>query len=351
MKEDYAKRDKKRLKKLNILRWQEVVSGRGIKIAVIGGEKGNHHNGVSIIKSVAPNAQIIEYDVEDAMNWADALVSMINERIDIVCCSLRKKIWNDELDNLSRYMYKQGVVMIDYAGNEGDAIEEYPALSEYWFTVGAYDDGNNSIDMLSTVEGRIDFSMYIDFAILHGDGKLEPIGDLSATTQIPCGIVALLKEYYGKGFDGEYFKDFIKRYARSLDKKRYNTKSGYGLLALPRALPDICINTEPEDSVVDIEKTIIEKPIIREGVEDIEEVKESTVIATHDMIKYNDEAIKGSIKLTDMYVEKLSQIKVSYEYSEGIVKSRQSITRREFNRVVEQIIDSILNQISIILLK
>ena len=215
MNEHLLKRNKKIYEKLNIDKWHSKgITGKGVKVAVLGfggvleNEKryltnvntpangtGSYHDGDEIIHNVAPEAKIYGINVmKHGWSFEQALRWIMDNNIDVVCCSLRKYNWSDELEELSKQAWDNGIIMIDSADNEGREIDAYPALDPHWFVVGAYD-GKDGKEGYSSYGPKLDCLMYTGLAVEARENYYVPITHTSGTTQLVAGMAALLKEY------------------------------------------------------------------------------------------------------------------------------------------------------------
>lgn len=221
------------LEKLNISKWhKQGITGKGTKVAIIGFEAGAHHNGAWLIKQAAPDAEVREINVmKGGMSFEQAFKECIAWRADVVCCSLRKSTWNAEQEMLSKTLHDQGCIMIDSSDNEGDPIDAWPALSPYWFVVGAYNAKWNEAEGYSSYGAKLDFLGYTSLDCPNKYGNMVPITHTSGATQIPSGMAALLKESHNITPEG--FKEFIQENCRDIGSEGKDDKSGWGLLKMP----------------------------------------------------------------------------------------------------------------------
>ena len=144
--------------------------------------------------------------------------------------------------------------------------------------------------------------MYTSFVSLNKYSNYAPISHTSGATQVPSGMVALLKEYFGKNFGPQEFKKFINTYSIDLGEIGFDYDTGYGLLALPKQLP---------------ERSLYMKDYFKDDNG-----------AWHE--KFNNRlAEKGIIQ----------------GYEDGTVKADQQITRGEVNKIVSEAIDFILEEV------
>lgn len=239
MNEHLLKKNRKRFKELNITKWQEAgYTGKGIKIVILGVGEDAHHNGEWLMQSVAKNADIIELDCMHG-SWEEALETSIEIEADIICSSLVKGSWPDKLEELSHKLYEKGCIMIDSADNHGKEICRWPALSKYWFVAGSYDEDEKDREGYSNFGAKLDFLMFTNFANKNKKGNYITISHTSGSTQVPSGMVALLKEYYGSSdFGPSEFEEVLKKYSIDLQKEGFDINTGHGLFILPEKLPE-----------------------------------------------------------------------------------------------------------------
>jgi len=219
--------------RLNITKWQDLgYTGKDVLVAIIGFEKGAHHNGASIIKEVAPGCEIVELNVmKGGMSFEAAFQECLDMGADVVCCSLRKGNWNSELQRLSKELRDSGCIMLDSADNEGKEIDAYPAMDPSWIAIGAYD---------RFVDGKANYSSYGSKMLglcyegldsLTKSGTYIPLTHTSGAVQVPAGMAALLKESHRITPEG--FKEFIKENSMDILNNGKDEKSGWGVLMMP----------------------------------------------------------------------------------------------------------------------
>ena len=97
-------------------------------------------------KNEAPVERVIE-----AVEWAMA------EKVNIIHMSFGTKYYSEELEEVIKRAYQQGILIIAAAGNDGNAAEdestiEYPAAFDEVISVGATDTDNSVLDSSSTGE-------------------------------------------------------------------------------------------------------------------------------------------------------------------------------------------------------
>lgn len=228
MNEHLLKVNDERFKELGIRKWQEHFTGKGVKIGILGVEEGSHHNGAWLINQVAPDAEVLEYHVHDGatMNFTDGLRKCLEDDVDVICVSLKITSWNEERQSLSKQLYDIGVIMIDSSDNDNREINRYPALDPHWFSVGVYDERTGTRAGYSNYGPNLDFVGYSNYFCKNKFDNYIPISHTSGATQVPSGMVALLKER-NKNFGPKEFRKYIE----SLGPKDNNI--GHGLLRLP----------------------------------------------------------------------------------------------------------------------
>lgn len=241
--------NKKNIKNLNIINWHnKEIKGEGVKIAVIGygaimydkkqyvtnvnnpNGNGSYHDGDELINQVAPNSKIYSINIfEKGWSFEDALKWTLDNDIDVICTSISLSYWDEERETLSKELYEKDVIMIDSSDNQGkeDSIE-YPAKSQYWYAVGAYE--KNKRADYSSYGSEMDILGYTGFMV-HKDEKYTlPITHTSGATQVVSGMVALLKQAYK--IDNEQFKLYIKENSLDLGPKGWDKETGWGLFKL-----------------------------------------------------------------------------------------------------------------------
>lgn len=244
------KKNDKRFKELNITKWQEKgITGKGIKVGIIGYSEGSHHNGAWLIQQVVPDSEIIEYNIMDknSISWEVAFNKIIDDDIDVICSSLRKETWNKELEKLSKKMHDKGMILIDSSDNEGKLIDAYPAKSVHWIAIGAYNERFESRAEYSSYGDKLFGLGYTDYACMNYRGDYIPISHTSGTTQVIAGIAAMLKQT--NNVNTKEFKRIMIENIIKLSDEVFNIEVGYGLLRLPNEVPEK--STEEDDNHMD----------------------------------------------------------------------------------------------------
>lgn len=251
--------NKERFDKLNIINWQNKgITGKGVKVGIIGYSLKSHHNGAELIKQVAPDSEIIEYNVMDndsyRYGWKDAFQAMIDDNIQVICSSLRTCLWNSELRKLSKILYDKNVIMIDSSDNEGREIDAYPALDKHWFAIGAYD-GKGRAGYSQYGENLLGLG-YTDYAVKNQYGDYIPLSHTSGAVQVISGIVTMLKQI-NPNLGPLEFEEFIKENSIRLSTEEWNREEGWGLVSLPSEVQMIVDmasdnSNEVEDDIRDV---------------------------------------------------------------------------------------------------
>lgn len=255
MNEHLLKRNEEIYRKLNIPAWHAAgITGAGVNVAVLGyggclaakkpyltnvneAGTGSYHDGDEIIHAVAPGAKIFGINIfRDGWGFAEALQWCLEHNIHVICTSIRLSSWDSEREELSRQLYEKGCIMIDSADNEGeeDSIG-YPAVSKYWFAVGAYSELNKGKAGYSSWGKELDCLMYTDLAVEAREGYYVGISHTSGATQCVAGMAALLKEYLQ--ITPDQFREFIRQNSIDIGDKGWDPKTGFGLFCLPAEIP------------------------------------------------------------------------------------------------------------------
>ncbi|WP_313758486.1 S8 family serine peptidase [Tissierella sp.] len=229
------KGNKEKFDKLNIISWQNKgITGKGVKIGIIGYSPKSHHNGAELIKQVAPDSEIIEYNVMDndsfRYTWERALSQMLEDDVQVICSSLRTINWSETLKKLTKRLYDKNVIMIDSSDNEGREIDAYPALDKHWFAIGAYD-GKGRAGYSQYGENLLGLG-YTDYAVKNQYGDYIPLSHTSGAVQVVSGIAAMLKQI-NPNLRPLEFEEFIMKNAIRLSTENWNEEEGWGLLSLP----------------------------------------------------------------------------------------------------------------------
>lgn len=223
----------KRFDELNITQWQETgITGKGVKIAVIGEGEKSHHSGSWLLSTVATGAEIITLDTtgSDSMKWEDSLRYCLENDIDIICVSYSIYSFSKKAIELSKTLYDKNVVMINASGNEGIRMKYYPNILSTWYATGAYG-----------LDGKMGYSNYGERLICLGYsnymnknkyGDYVPISHTSGTPQVICGMIAMLKQI-NPNLTIKQFEKFIEDNAIRISTEEWNEKEGWGLMKLP----------------------------------------------------------------------------------------------------------------------
>ena len=113
------------------------------------------------ITGIAANAELYVARILDASNEApvdrviEALEWAMQEKVHIIHMSFGTKYYSEELEETIKKAYRQGILIIAAAGNDGNAAEdestiEYPAAFDEVISVGATDVDNSVMESSST---------------------------------------------------------------------------------------------------------------------------------------------------------------------------------------------------------
>lgn len=236
MNEHLLKINKKRFDELNITKWQnEGITGKGVKIAVIGESKNSHHAGSWLISQVATGAKIITLDttMNKDFKWDDALQYCLDEGIDIVCVSYQIYSVSEKFKELSQKLYDKNVILLCASHNDGREIRDYPVTLGSWYATGAYD--GKGVAYYSNYGDRLLCLGYTDYANKNYKGDYIPISHTSGTPQVIAGMIALLKELRPNLTIAE-FEEFIKDNSMRISTSGWNKFEGWGLMKLPEEI-------------------------------------------------------------------------------------------------------------------
>lgn len=245
------KNNKERYEKLNVTKWQNKgVTGKGVKVAIIGENVGTHHNGAFLVRQVVPDAEVIELNIKvddgTKITFAQAFQYCIDNDIDVACCNYLATHFREEDEKLSKQMKDKGIIMLASAGNDYKKINKYPAACEHWFATGAY-----------YMNGRANFSQYgptllclghTNYASITPAGDYIPISHTSGTIQVIAGMAAMLKQIK-PNLTPKEFEEFVKGNAIRISTEGWNEEEGWGVLALPSETPKFTLENEGEDAM------------------------------------------------------------------------------------------------------
>lgn len=300
--------NKKRFDELNITQWQEAgITGKGVKIAVIGEGEKSHHSGSWLLGTVTTGAEIITLDTtgKDSMTWGDALEYCLNNDVDIVCVSYTVYGFSKKAIEISQKLHDKNVILLDSSGNEGVRMKYHPITLPTWYATGAYG-----------LDGRMGYSNYGERLICLGYsnymnknryGDYVPISHTSGTPQVICGMIAMLKQI-NPNLTIKQFEKFVEDNAIRISSEAWNEEEGWGLMKLP-----------------DISSINLEDYVYNKGEGDVKmEFKDV------EKSKWSYQNIK---KVTDMGIMK--------GYPDGTFNPTGQVTREELATVIVNLLSKI----------
>lgn len=225
--------NKKRFDELNITQWQERgITGKGVKVAVIGEHEKAHHAGSWLLGTVATRAEVITLDTTGAnsMKWEDSLQYCLENDIDIICVSYSIYSFSKKAIEISKQLYDKNVIMINASGNEGIRMKYYPNILNSWYATGAY--GLDGKMGYSNYGERLLCLGYSNYMNKNKDGDYIPISHTSGTPQVICGMIAMLKQI-NPNLTIKQFEKFVEDNAIRISTEGWNKEEGWGLLKLP----------------------------------------------------------------------------------------------------------------------
>lgn len=219
---------------------QDGLTGKGIKVAVIDSGVAAGHPGfgdqvreqvwyrrgtplmtddhgthvAGTITMMAPEAEIYDYRVfgRKGMGVNEAIITAIEDAIEEGChvinMSLGSSVPDYRIRKAMRKAYKEGIIMVVAAGNEGDGnvltIENsYPANFEIAISVGAVAKKNNlPMASFTNTNKKVDYcGIGVDVISFRPDGKYQYMSGTSMATPHVCGLIAALMTKDGKYAD------------------------------------------------------------------------------------------------------------------------------------------------------
>lgn len=260
--EHLLKINKERFNELNITEAQSKgLTGKNIKVGIIGYSDDAQHNGAWLIQQAALDAVIIEYNVMDdktyRYSWAEAFQKMLDDDIQVICCSFKKRSWGDDLKALTQKLYDKNVIMIDSSDNDYEEICRYPAKDTRWIAIGAGD--KTGAHAYSNFGDNLLGLGYTNYLCMNYSGDYIPISHTSGAVQVIAGMAAILKQIDPNLTPGE-FKQFIAKNAIRIAGEGWNEREGWGLISLPK---EITLTKAEEPK---IEEPIKEVPIMSKSI-------------------------------------------------------------------------------------
>lgn len=231
-------KNKKRFDELNITKWQDKgVTGKGIKIAVIGESKTSHHAGSWLIGQVATDAEIVTLDttMNRDMGWDEALQYCLDNDVDVVSVSYKIYSVSDRFKELSQKLHDKGCILLCSSHNDGREIKEYPVTLDSWYATGAYNGRDGRMEY-SNYGKRLLCLGYSNYANMNYKGDYIPISHTSGTPQVIAGMAALLKELK-PNLTTKDFEEFVADNSMRLSTDDWNKYEGWGLFKLPENIP------------------------------------------------------------------------------------------------------------------
>lgn len=162
----------------------------------------------------SPSGYVKEEDFIKGLKWA------IKQNVDIINMSLGFKRAIEKVEPILMEAYKNNIVLIAAAGNEGHGKLDYPSSSPYVISVGA----------LNTNADRWTYSNYgseLDFLLPGSSIKIgdEFVEGTSFSAAILTGMVARIEEEFPNSTPGFIFKQLVKM---TSNETRINDYKGYG---------------------------------------------------------------------------------------------------------------------------
>lgn len=238
MNEHLLKINKKRFDKLNITKWHDKgITGKNVKIAVIGESNNSHHAGSWLIKQVATGAEVVTLDTTTNrdFSWDNALQYCLDNDIDIVCVSYQIYSVSNKFKELSQKLHGKNTILLCASHNDGREIRDYPVTLSSWYATGAYN-GRDGRMGYSNYGDRLLCLGYTSYANKNYKGDYIPISHTSGTPQVIAGMAALLKELKPNLTIAE-FEEFVADNSMRLNTEGWNKYEGWGLFKLPREIP------------------------------------------------------------------------------------------------------------------
>lgn len=231
--------------------------------------KKNHNTQVcSVARESAPLSRII------SMPWFGIKKPVIDwifkhkDEIDIINCSFAGVVGKDEFNRLKQL----DIPIICASGNNAseDKISR-PARYDWTIAIGAATESNGSIAGYSNGGKELDAVAYTAIFIpsfTYGYDKVFAFNGTSCASPYACGILACYlswrKEKGLPRLNREEVRQFIHDNSIDMYEEGHDYKSGYGLFALPKEIPEVENNPSPSP--------VPETPIIEENSIDLKDI-------------------------------------------------------------------------------
>lgn len=209
-------------------------NGHGTHVA---GIIGASHNNLYNIAGVAPNISIAAFKVLDeyGSGSSDDVASGIIESVDagakIINLSLGGSFSNIVEDAL-QYAYKNSVLSIAAAGNNGSKSISFPASSEYAVSVGATNKRNKKAGFSNFGKELDIMAPGVRIVSLYTNGHTCKLSGTSMAAPHVVGVAALVISNQNT-LTIEEIKSRLFEHAFDLGKPGYDKKFGWGLIQAP----------------------------------------------------------------------------------------------------------------------
>ena len=285
------KENEAEFKKSNLLTWHNAeYKGQGITIVVLDDrgipakhlnvetpfleehrdDKDNHNTQVcSVARESAPQSRII------SMPWFGGIKKEIidwifehKDEIDIINCSFTGVVGKDEFNRLKQL----DIPIVCASGNNAneDKISR-PARYDWTIAIGAVTESNGHVTGYSNRGKELDAVSYTNIYIAsysYGYDKVFSFGGTSCASPYACGMLACYlswrKEKGLPRLNKEEIRQFIHDNSIDMYEEGHDYKSGYGLFALPKEIPEVENNPSPSP--------VPETPIIEENSIDLKDI-------------------------------------------------------------------------------
>lgn len=221
------------------------IDGHGTHIA---GTIAARNNGLGMV-GVAPMATIMPIKVLNDEGYgtfsdiARGIRLAVDRGAHVINMSLGGEEGSQELHDACRYAYANNVPVLCAAGNSGDVEAlEYPAAYDETISIGAIDRLNLRADFSTTGLGLDFVAPGVDIYAPVPVNQWQLMSGTSMATAWASGVVALMiakhRKYGGSTpiNNVEDVREHLKATAIDLEAAAYDTKTGFGLIDVEKAL-------------------------------------------------------------------------------------------------------------------